>query len=144
MKLSPNFSLEEFTKSATALKHGIDNTPPTEILRALQFTAEGLERIRVSLGNKPITVNSGYRKPALNAAVGGVPSSQHCHGEAVDFVCPTFGSPVDIVRHLADKLVLLGIDQIIEEGSWVHVSFTSSPRHVVLSLKNGVYRRGLA
>ncbi len=143
--ISANFSMKEVVYSLTAVRRGIDNTPPTdEIRNAIQLTAQGMELIRSSLGGLPIKINSWYRCPALNKAVGGVVSSQHLRGEAVDFVCPEFGSTVDIVRFLADKLTLFGIDQIIEEGTWVHVSFTQSPRHQILSFKGGEYRRGLA
>lgn len=145
MKLSANFDLKEFVYSATAVRRGIDNTPPTDaILEALKRTAAGLELIRTSLGGHPIKVTSGYRCPALNKAVGGAVASQHLKGEACDFVCPGFGTPLDIVKHLAEKLPELGIDQIIEEGTWVHVSFAQSPRHEVLRFKGGEYRRGLA
>lgn len=127
MYLSNNFTLAEFTQSQTALRSSINNTPPPELLPALKRTAQGLEQVRERLGNKPIIVSSAYRCPLLNTLIGSKPSSQHISGQAVDFKCPSFGTPAQIVR----KLVGSGIayDQcILEFGAWVHVSFSDTPR----------------
>ena len=87
MRLSPNFTLSEFTKSQTALRQGIDNTPNEEHLVAAQ--ALFLMVVQPVRDNFGVTViNSGYRGPALNEAVGGSSKSQHCTGEAVDIECP--------------------------------------------------------
>ena len=129
--LSPHFTLDELTVSQTAARLGLDNDPPPEVLAALKRTALGLEAVRVRLGGAPILVSSGYRSPAVNAAVGGSPSSQHMRGEAVDFTSPRFGTPRQIVDALADSDV--PYDQLILEfGRWVHISFSALPRRHAL------------
>ena len=71
MMLSAHFSLEELTASEVAARADIDNTPSAEVLRNLKRLAEGLELVRVALGNKPVHVTSGYRSARLNQMVGG-------------------------------------------------------------------------
>ena len=127
MNLSPHFTLAEMTVSQTAARNGIDNTPTHEVLARMRKTAQGLEAVRTVLGGAPIIISSGYRSPAVNAAVGGAKASQHLTGEAVDFTAPRFGSVVDVF----DAIRRSGIkyDQIIQEfGSWVHISFSDKPR----------------
>ncbi|WVR18096.1 endolysin [Burkholderia phage Bm1] len=136
MNLTPHFTLEEMTKTST----GIDNTPTPGIVATLTHTANQMEGIRSVLGDLPIIVNSGYRSPAVNRAVGGVPTSQHQSGQAVDFVCPKFGTPEAIAR----KIIASGFvfDQIIMEGTWVHISFVQSGpnrRQPLRSLPGGGY-----
>lgn len=132
MMLSPHFSLDELTVSQTAARHvpPIDNAPPAKVVAALTNVAVGLEGVRIALG-APIIINSGYRSPELNKAVGGAKNSQHLAGEAVDFICPGFGTPHQIVARLIKSGI--NFDQLIVEfGAWVHVSFTKSPRRQVL------------
>jgi len=125
MKLTPHFTLAELTASNKAAQLGIDNTPPPELMPRLVLTAEMLERIRSTLA-VPITVTSGYRCRQLNVAVGGVTSSDHSQGHAVDFVAPGYGTPYQIAKTLAPLVAVLGIGQLILEGikgkQWVHVS----------------------
>jgi zinc D-Ala-D-Ala carboxypeptidase len=125
MQLTPHFSLAELTASSTARRLGIDNTPPPELMPRLVLTAEMLERIRNTLG-VPITVTSGYRGRQVNQAVGGVTSSDHTQGHAVDIVAPGYGTPYQIAKTLAPLVSVLGIGQLILEGvkgkQWVHVS----------------------
>lgn len=84
MKLTENFKLTEFTKSSTAQRLGLDNTPSTHIVRALtNLCQQVLQPLRDWYG-KPIIVSSGYRSAMLNKAVGGVSNSQHMKGEAAD------------------------------------------------------------
>ena len=72
MKLTEHFSLEEMIKSQTGARKGIDNTPPPEVIESLKALCENvLEKIRIHFG-RPVTVNSGYRGPKLNKAIGGV------------------------------------------------------------------------
>jgi len=123
MMLSAHFSLAEFTASDTALRKGIDNSLPGGLVPAAQTTARMMEAIRAALGGLPITLTSGYRSPALNAAIGSGPTSDHPRAQAVDFKCPAFGTPYEVAKHLATKLDSLGIGQLIHEyGTWVHVS----------------------
>ena len=83
-KITDNFSMEEFTRSETAERLGIQNIPGNrERLAIVNLCAKLLQLIRNAYGG-PIHINSGYRCPALNKAVGGVPTSQHVKGEAAD------------------------------------------------------------
>ena len=87
MQLSKNFTLTEFTKSQTALRQGIDNTPSDEHLEAAKVLFENVvQPVRDHFG--PTVINSGYRGPDLNKAVGGSSTSQHCKGQAVDIEIP--------------------------------------------------------
>ena len=82
--MAQHFTLSELLHSDTAEARGIQNTPPHDVLRRLNYLMDNcLDPIR-RLWGKPIGVNSGYRSPALNAAVGGVATSQHVKGEAAD------------------------------------------------------------
>jgi len=120
--LSPNFMLDEFIRSDTALRRGIDNTqPPFEVLRNLGYLADTLERVRAQLGT-PIIISSGYRCPALNKAIGGASTSAREQGLAADFIAPQFGSPLDIAR--AIEASLIEYDQLIYEGNWVHLAIS--------------------
>lgn len=124
MNLSEHFTLEEFTFSQTAARKGIDNNPPEDVLEALQHTAECMEELRELLGH-PININSAYRSPALNKAVGSKGTSQHLTGEAVDFTCSGFGTPAEIVEHILDSDI--EYDQVILEfDRWVHISFSQT------------------
>lgn len=126
MQLTEHFSLEEFVASETAARRGIDNAPSTEIVTNLRVLAMGLEKVRIALGYRPIHVNSGYRCPALNEAVGGARKGVHMKGLAADILCPQSGSPLEVCR--AIHAVGMPIDQIIHEfGKWCHVSFVAPP-----------------
>lgn len=136
MKLSPHFTLEEFTYSQTAARLGIDNLPTPEIIEQLKLTAKLCEDIRALTGH-PIFVSSGYRCPALNKAVGGASKSQHMLGEAADIRCPAFGSPRDLALLIEKHKLALKIDQVILEfGQWVHVSQAKRPRFMALTIRS--------
>jgi hypothetical protein len=137
MMLSPNFSLTEFTDSQTAARMGIDNDPPIELIPVLKATARCMEDVRDLLGGKPVLVSSAYRSPELNAAIKGSSRSQHMSGEAVDFTCPKFGTPEQIVQAIKDSALLF--DQcILEYYRWVHISFSARNRRQTLIIdKNG-------
>lgn len=125
MQLTPHFSLAELTASSTAKRLGLDNTPTPEALQRLTLTAAMLERVRAHL-RVPVIVTSGYRSRAVNAAVGGVTSSDHAIGSAADIVAPKFGAPYAVARALAPHIGALCIGQIIYESvsgkQWVHLS----------------------
>lgn len=130
VKLTDHFTLAELTHSQAADRQGLDNTPPPEVITRLTATAHGLEMIR-ALVQCPLVISSGYRSPAVNAAVGGAKSSQHLTGQAADITAPWFGPP----RRLMDAIIkaALPFDQVILEfagqgGGWVHVSFSDQPR----------------
>lgn len=130
MNLTDHFTLEELTFSSTAQRLGIDNTPSLETVAKLTRTAMGLEQIRALLG-APMHIDSGYRCPALNKAVGGAATSAHMDGMAADFICPSFGDPLSIVK--AIEASGIDFDQCIQEGTWVHVSFAPTMRRQILT-----------
>jgi zinc D-Ala-D-Ala carboxypeptidase len=121
MRLSENFSLEELTASETAARKGIDNTPSEEVINNLKRLAAALQEVRALLNHRAILISSGYRSPELNQAVGGSATSDHCKGLAADFICPSYGTPNDIVRAIAASG--LSFKQVIREfDKWVHLS----------------------
>jgi zinc D-Ala-D-Ala carboxypeptidase len=132
MDLSANFTLEELVHSQTAERQGIDNTPTPAIEANLGLLAHGLETVRALLG-RPMIISSGYRSPALNAAVGGAANSQHMLGLAADFTCPAAGTPADICKLIQASDI--AFDQLIYEYTWCHISFVvSNPRRQTLTL----------
>lgn len=127
MKLTKNFTLEELTKSSTADRLNIDNTPDETQLRKLKELCENvLQPIRDKI-NKPIYINSGFRCLELNKAVGGVPSSQHRLGEAADIDTNTYQGNKSLFILIEDMInnKEIEVDQLIDEKdySWIHISF---------------------
>jgi len=145
--LSEHFTLSEAIYSDAAIAHNLNNTPAYSNIQIMKQAAFCLERVRAALGNKPIHINSWYRSPEVNTAVGSKFTSQHIIGEAIDFICPEFGTPVAICKKLIELKDLIRFDQLILEGTWVHISFAISsgkPRNQVLSLlRSGGYATGL-
>jgi hypothetical protein len=142
MRLSEHFKLDELIASQTAARRRIDNTPSAAIVEALRQTAEAMEAVRSLLGDRPITISSGYRSAALNRAIGGARNSAHVRGRAVDFYCFGFGASIDVCRAIAGSGV--PFDQMIEEGTWVHLSFDPKLRRQILTKAPGWgYRPGL-
>lgn len=151
MKLSKNFTLSEFTKSQTALRQGIDNTPEGEHLEAAKELFENVvQPVRDNFG--VTVINSGYRGPELNEAVGGSSRSQHCKGQAVDIECPGT-SNYEVAKWIEDNL---DFDQLILEfytpgipdSGWVHVSYKTEDnrKSVLTAMKEEgktVYKTGL-
>ncbi|MFY9261669.1 MAG: D-Ala-D-Ala carboxypeptidase family metallohydrolase [Gallionella sp.] len=134
-KLSEHFWLSEFTASQAATRAGLSNQPESlDVLTNLIETAKLLEQVRTILGDKPIGVNSGYRSPEVNKSVGGVATSSHCKGCAVDFTCAPFGTPKQICAAIMSAK--LTFDQLIYEGTWVHIAVAEpgkAPRNQVLT-----------
>ena len=135
------FTIKELTKSTTAIKRHIDNSPSKEVERSLTALVEKvLDPLREAYG-KPIIVTSGYRCPKLNAIVGSTPSSQHVKGEAADI--KTIEDTPEENKKLYDLIVKLKLpfDQLINEHNydWVHVSFGARHRRQKLKAvrKNG-------
>lgn len=149
MRIAPHFLLSEFTTSTTAAQLGIDNHPIPEILENIMVLANTLEKVRKVLGH-PIVITSGYRCPPLNKAVGGVDTSMHMQGCAADFICPGYGSPLQICKTLEPHMQEFGIDQLIHEfGSWVHLGIVNlhnhtDPRHMALTIDARGTRIGFA
>ena len=138
MQLSPNFSLEEMSHSDVALRRGLSNVPNAGEVANLQRLAEQLlEPVRALL-NAPLHVNSGFRAPALNQAVGGAIGSAHMDGRAADVV-PVGMSVEDAFLRL--KCSDLPYDQLILEcGSWLHLAVPKTgvdPRQQVMAAKGG-------
>jgi zinc D-Ala-D-Ala carboxypeptidase len=148
MNLSKNFSYTEAIASDTALKLGILNIPSSEVLAVMSHTAQRMEFVRAALGNSPIHVSSWFRCLELNLRLGSKPTSQHPKGEAVDFTCPSFGTPLRIVQHLNQLADIIDFNQLILEHTWVHISFNSDPtiknkQQVLTLLLNGLYAIGI-
>lgn len=143
-QLSKHFTLEELTRSDTATRLGLDNTPSAKQLdHAKNYLVPGLEEVRLLLGT-PILISSGFRSTNLNIAVpGSSRTSQHCKFEAADFTSPTFGSVLEVAKKIIASNVKF--DQLIYEyGAWVHLSFSKVPRRNVLSKYKGTkYLPGL-
>lgn len=140
-RLSPHFTLEEMTLSQTASRKGLDNSPSPVVLENLKATALRMEAVR-DLLMRPILVSSGYRSAQVNAAVGGVANSAHTQGWAVDFIAPDFGDPLRICEAIAASKI--EFDQVIQEGTWVHVSFAPAMRRQLLTKTPGGYAPGIA
>lgn len=142
MNLSPHFTLAEFTASQTASRLGIDNMPSPGVISNMVRVAYALELVRNLIG-KPIIVSSGYRSPALNAAIpGSSETSAHTRGAAVDFIIPSFGTPYQVCQTIIG--MALPFDQLIFELSWVHLAIEPPTRREVLTKCPGVgYLHGL-
>lgn len=123
MRVTEHFSLEEFERSETAEKLGINNhVPPHFFLNIEALCTHVLEPVREHFG-KPVRITSGYRSPELNAVVDGAanPPSQHTRGEAADIVVDD--TPlIDVFEFITENL---RFDQCILEPSWVHVSYSN-------------------
>ena len=167
-RLTPNFTLEELTHSDTALRLGIDNTPPPDIIPNLIVLATGLEAIRAVLG-VPVNVTSGYRCEALERVLCEKDFPAWCRrhrrnpvtdwpeyferkghpkGYCGDWTARRYGTP----RQCIERVVNSGkvrFDQLIEEGTWSHSSFDPRLRGQVLtatfnSQGEPSYQEGLA
>ena len=132
--ISKHISEKEATKSITALRLGIDNTPDGDTLNNMKLVAEKVfEPLREWVGGA-IKINSFYRSPALNEAIGGSTRSQHCKGQAMDID--------DIYGHKTNKEMFdwirdnIDFDQMIwefgdttENPDWVHISYVSEDKN---------------
>ena len=128
MKLTSNFSLLELTKSQTAERKGIDNTPSPEHQENLKLLCESvLQPIRDHFG-KVVTISSGYRSPELCTAIGSKITSQHAKGQAADF--EIFGLSNKFLADYInselyyDQLILEYWNESDPNSGWVHCSFS--------------------
>lgn len=132
--LTEHFTLDEFTESQTATRKGIANKPSAAEINNLRRVAEVLEQVRALYG-RPLTISSGYRSAALNAAVGGSKTSAHLRGLAADINVPGV-SPRDLALKIRDSGI--PFDQLIHEGTWVHIGLADgAPRREVLTAHFG-------
>lgn len=148
MQLSPHFALSEFESTST----GLPNKVPDALIPKLQDLCEHvLEPVRAHF-KRPVKVNSGYRSPAVNAAVGSKPNSQHTKGEAADIEIPGVSNLI-LAQWIRDNL---DYDQLILENhkpgqpssGWVHVSWKAGPRRkstltMTMGSHGPVYSQGL-
>lgn len=120
--LSEYFSLEEFTRSESAVRKGIKNIPSVQHIENIKFLCENfLDKIRKETGSL-VLITSGYRCKELNKSIGGSDKSQHCTGEAVDFTVKGWSNK-QICLYIQKNIK--GFDQLIYEGGengWIHLS----------------------
>jgi D-alanyl-D-alanine dipeptidase len=146
MQLSEHLSLAEVTRSDSAKRRGISNMPTPAHIENFKLLAENVfEPIRKHFG-KPIHISSGYRSDALNKAIGGSKTSQHCTGEAIDIDMD--GSSHGITNKMVFDYIKdnLNFDQLIWEfgtasnPDWVHVSYESTDKQrkqILRAVKSG-------
>jgi hypothetical protein len=126
-KLTKNFSLHELTKSETAVRNGMDNSPDQTAISNLQVLAvHVLQPIRDHFA-KGVHINSGFRHPDVNAKVGGSRTSDHCKGMAADFEIPGVAN-AELAEWVKDnleftQLILEAYTRGIPDSGWVHVSY---------------------
>jgi len=144
MQLSKNLSLAEVTRSETAKRRGVSNMPTEAHIANFKLLAEKVfQPIREHFA-VPIHISSGYRSAALNKAIGGASSSQHCTGEAIDIdMDGTSVTNAAIFNYIKDNLEF---DQLIWEfgtdtnPDWVHVSYESTGKQrkqILKAIKKG-------
>jgi zinc D-Ala-D-Ala carboxypeptidase len=126
MNLTKNFTLEEMTKSETALRHDLENTPGEQEISAMKLLAEKvLQPVRDHFG-KGVKVNSGFRNQDVNQKVGGSRNSDHTRGQACDIEIP--GIPnAELAEWIKDnleynQLILEFYTPGVPDSGWVHVS----------------------
>lgn len=126
------FSLAELIKSSTATKHHIDNTPPADVIKNLQYGVDMvLDPLRRIYG-KPIIITSGYRCPKLNTLVGGISNSWHTQGNAADIHVASLTEATKLFSNLQK---IPSVDTVLFEhstsGQWLHVQWNmaETPRH---------------
>jgi len=152
MKLTPNFTLSEMTKSDTALRLDMDNTPNAVQVENLKILCEKvLQPVRDHFV-KGVKVNSGFRHPQVNAAVGGSKTSDHCKGMAADIEIPGVANG-DLAQWIVDNLefrqvILEFYTPGVPDSGWVHVSFNpeDNKKQVLTAAKQRgktVYLEGL-
>ena len=149
MQLSKHFTLEEMTKSMTATRKNIDNTPGAgEIKNLGDLCYEVLEPLRAHF-DKAVTITSGYRSEALCEAIGSKKTSQHAKGQAVDleiFSVPNIKVAYWLQNNVDfDQLIMEYFDPNDPAGGWIHISYNEqvSNRKQVLTFDGKKYSEGL-
>lgn len=152
MKLTENFSLAEMIKSETAIRNNLENTPGEIEIANLKLLCEKvLQPVRNDF-KRGVKVNSGFRAPHVNAAVGGSKTSDHCKGQAADIEIPGVANAIlaEWIKKKYDftQLILEFYTPGVPDSGWVHVSYdaTNLKKQVLTAMKeNGktVYKPGL-
>lgn len=149
MRLSKHFTLEEMTKSMTAVRRGIDNTPGAGDIKNLENVCyEILEPVRAKF-DKPVTITSGYRSEALCEAIGSKKTSQHAKGMAVDFEImgvPNIKVAYWLINNVDfDQCILEYFSPDDGQAGWIHVSYNEkgANRKQVLTFDGKKYSEGL-
>lgn len=125
-----HFTLSELKKSVTADKLGINNNIPLSIIPNLELLITQVLNPIAEFMNKPIFVNSGYRCPLLNKAVGGVPGSQHVLGHAADITTRSRENDLIMEQYIEDNIVF---DQMIVYKNFIHISYKAvGNRHQII------------
>ncbi len=139
-KLSEHFTLSEFCRSNTATRLGLTNNPTTpQQMQAMEALCKNiLEPLRQHIG-KPLRINSGFRSPKVNKAIGGAKDSQHMKGEAADIECDFLQNDelVAVITELElpfDQLILEHCDPNVPFSGWVHVSHSLYNRKQTLTI----------
>ena len=138
-RLSKHFHLSEFTKSQTASRRGISNTPNAQQVQSLRLLCEKvLEPVREHY-ERPVNISSGFRSAALNRAIGGSRTSQHSQGQAADFEIAGI-SNVEVCRWMEktlnyDQLILEFYTPGIANSGWIHVSYKEPYRNQELTAR---------
>lgn len=134
--ITEHFRLSELVHSNTAKRLGLSNKPNAQHEANLKQAVINLWQPARDILKKPILINSGYRSPEVNRAVGGSRTSAHSIGFAIDFVSPSFGSTRMIADKLSKEFKANGIkfDQLILEfpdslSSWVHLGYKNTQGH---------------
>lgn len=123
--ISKNITLKEATFSNTAIARKIDNTPNAETLDRMKLVAEKCFQPLREWYGKPIKINSFYRSPKLNKAIGGATKSQHVKGEAIDLTAGSVSENKKLYDWICDNLEFT---QCIWEygGKWIHISYNQN------------------
>ena len=151
MKLSKNFTVAELSKSEAATRQGLDNTPSMTVIDNLQQLVDNiLQPIRDKFG--AVVVTSGYRSPAVNKAIGGSTTSDHCKGFAADFEVLGMDNK-ELALWIRDnlkftQLILEFYHKGVPDSGWVHVSYNKDnlKNEVLTAVKVGgktVYQKGI-
>jgi len=127
MNLSANFTLKELTKSDTATRLDLDNTPNDEQIESLRLLCENILQPVRDHFDKPVKISSGFRAPAVNQATGGSATSDHCKGQACDFEIEGLSNPevaTWIMENLTySQLILEFYVQGQVNSGWIHCSY---------------------
>lgn len=130
MNLSKSFTLQELTKSQSAIRQGLDNTPGADAIANLKTLAVNVLQPLRDYYARPVIITSGYRSPEVNELIGGSRTSDHCEGRAADVEIPGIAN-ADIANWINQnlkftQLILEFYTPGIPDSGWVHVSYDPS------------------